>query len=71
MSAAHIIATVVNTNIRQLHRTLRLAHRIQDIHSLEIVDSGYTSAPRDSNASESRPGIDDLGCAHTPEPRLC
>ena len=32
MSAAHIIATVADTNIRQLHRTLRLAHRIQDIH---------------------------------------
>jgi len=32
MSAAHIIATVSANNIRRLHRTLRLAHRIQDIH---------------------------------------
>ena len=29
-------------------------------HSLEIVDSGYTSAPRNSNASESCLGIDHL-----------
>jgi hypothetical protein len=31
MSAPHIIATVTDTNICQLHRTLWLAHRIQDI----------------------------------------
>ena len=39
MSAVHIIATVADTNIHQLHRTLRLAHWIQDIHlELSIQD---------------------------------
>jgi len=32
MSALHVKATVTDSNIRQLHRTLQLAHRIQDIH---------------------------------------
>ncbi|KAF8958963.1 hypothetical protein BDZ97DRAFT_1667854 [Flammula alnicola] len=32
MSSLHVITTVTDENIRQLHRTLQLAHRIQDIH---------------------------------------
>ncbi|CAA7269912.1 unnamed protein product [Cyclocybe aegerita] len=41
MSALHIKTTVSDTNIRLLHRTLQLAHRIQDIHLTSPIQKIY------------------------------
>ncbi|KAJ3511274.1 hypothetical protein NLJ89_g4190 [Agrocybe chaxingu] len=41
MWALHIKTTVSDTNIRLLHRTLQLAHRIQDIHLTSPIQKIY------------------------------
>ena len=41
MSSLHVITTVTDENTRLLHRTLQLAHRIQDIHLKSSVQQIY------------------------------
>lgn len=41
MSSLHIITTVTENNIRLLHRSLQLAHRIQDIHLKSSIENIY------------------------------
>lgn len=41
MSSIHVITTITENNIRLLHRSLQLAHRIQDIHLKSSIESIY------------------------------
>ncbi|KAH9474818.1 hypothetical protein JR316_0013284 [Psilocybe cubensis] len=41
MSSIHVITTVTENNIRLLHRSLQLAHRIQDIHLKSSIENIY------------------------------